>query len=77
METDAYVPQRELLSVRGRLNRDVGAEAATEQWFASRRAEVGGVARPRVIAVRMGDDGTFHWLPRVDVETAGGAPQAR
>jgi len=52
------------------------SEAGTQHALGRRRREAGGVAAPRVIGMRMRDDGSVDWLPRVDVEITGRAVQA-
>ena len=64
------------LAVGQALQRDVGAEPCAQHAFADRRGQVGAMARPRMVGMRMREHRTRHRPPRVDVEVARGAIQS-
>src|SRR6185369_12327838 len=67
-DRDALV--NDALAVRDRVERDVGAEPGAQDAFGVARSEVARAAGPRVVAVRVREDGPIDGPPGIDVEAA-------
>ncbi len=77
MKRDANVAYGLDVTVGQRLDPGVVAESALEERRGWLGAQVGRTPGPRMVAVRVGDQRALDRLPRVDVEPAGRAIDAR
>ena len=77
MKADADVAERDRLAVREGLDRGRRSEPSFEQATRGLGAEICLAAGPRVIAVDVRDQGAIGRPPRVHMEAAGRAEEAR
>jgi hypothetical protein len=64
------------MAVLERFYDSVRSETLAKKWESLRCTEIGRAARPRVISMRVRDDGTRYGLPGIDMEAAIGAVEA-
>ena len=75
VQRQAHAVHVDPLAVGQRLQTDVSAQPRAQHAGALRLRQIRAVPAPRMIAVRVRDDGARHRLPRVDVEVARRAVQ--
>ncbi len=68
VKAQGYAMVQQAFAVRQGLQVDVLAQAAAQDADAWGGGEVVAVADAGMVAVAVGDDGTFHWPPGIDVK---------